>query len=172
MAKSYTEKKSSFLQAQQTFTEFSVKYIKNWTEQELKKYRTEPVVIPIGDHGFLVGNYKITGICQGCWVVEQIDGKKIHEFTSKVAAVVYCLLAVKKKYSGATDVLTLDYKLGKLESDILHYRHSLDSNQNQFKTDIVLNRYIDAKIKRRAILNNLKKTLNSAKYLNFGNEPL
>lgn len=169
MVKSYTGKKSSFLEAQKTFADFSVKYIKNWTEQELKKYRTEPVVIPVGDHGFLVGNYKVTGISQTCWAVEQMDGRKVHEFASKTAAVVYCLYAVRKKYAAADNILILDYKLGKLDSDILQYKYSLEHSQNQFKIGIVLNRYIDAKVKRRAILNILKKSLISAKYLNFGN---
>ena len=172
MAKSTTLRKSELEIAQRTFAEFGTKYIKHWTEQELKKFRSEPVVIPVGKHGFFVGPFKITGIHDNCWSVEQIDGGHIHNFISKINAIVYCISEVKHRYHWADEILMLDTKLGRLDADITHYQSTLSKSHDNFKLGVVLNRCIDAKIQRRAYQNILKKTLNSTKYLNFGKQPL
>lgn len=171
MEKSTTRKKSNFLEAQDAFVNFGIQYIKHWTDKQLKTYVTEPVVIPIGDYGFLVGPYIITGKSKNCWVATQQDGRHIHDFVSKTNAIVYCLRAMKYK-SDANEILELDRRLGKLDNDINFYRHTLNSTKNQLKNEIALNRYINAKLQRRNVLNILKKTLISAKYLNFGKQPL
>ena len=128
------------------------------------------MVIPSGNHGFLVGRYKITGINQHCWEVEQMDGKIIHNFISKINAILYCVNTMKGKYNIAQDILCLDSKIGNLELDIIGYEHTLKSagRKDAFKYTIALNRCIDAKLKKRALTEILKKTLNSAKYMNFG----
>ena len=171
-AKFTTKRKSELEQAQRAFAEFGTKYIKNWTEQELKQFRTQPVVIPVGDHGFFVGSFRITGVHTACWAVEKIDGRHIHDFTSKSAAVIYCISEVRQKYEAAQTLLDLDTKLGRLDLDIVHYEHTLSNTQDLVRSAAVLNRCMDAKIQRRHLLNILKKTLNSAKYLNFGKQPL
>jgi hypothetical protein len=38
-AKSTTKRKSELEQAQNAFADFGTKYIKNWTEQELKQFK-------------------------------------------------------------------------------------------------------------------------------------
>lgn len=172
MEKSTTQRKYNFEHAQQVFVEFGTKYLKNWTEQELKKFRTEPVVIPTGKYGFFVGPFKITGIKNNCWAVSRINGVHIHDFVSKANAIIYCLQEVKKQFQSSQDLLVLDTKIGRLEDDMIHYQAILSKKQNNFKYGIVLNRYIDAKVKHRSYLDILKKTLKSAKYLNFGNQTL
>ncbi len=171
MEKSTIEKKSDFIKVQQVFVDFSTNYIKNWTKQELKKYINEPVVIPIGNHGFFVGRYVITGKDKNCWTVEQLDGRHVHDFMSKSHAILYCLNAMCNK-KDHKEILELDRQLGKLDNDIAFYRYTIQNNKNKFKTTIVLNRYMDAVLQRRSVMNILKKTLISAKYLNFGKQPL
>jgi hypothetical protein len=171
-AKSTIKRKFELEEAQSTFAEFGTKYIKRWTEQELKQYRTQPVVIPVGAHGFFVGQFRITGVHADCWTVEKMDGQHIHNFTSKSAAVIYCISEVRQKYEAAQTLLDLDTKLGRLELDIVQYEYTLSKTQDLVKSTVVLNRCIDAKMQRRDLLNILKKTLNSAKYLNFGKQPL
>lgn len=171
MEKFTTEKKSDFARAQDTFADFSTRYIKNWTDQALKKYVKEPVVIPIGDYGFFVGPYQIKGRAKNCWTVNQSDGKHIHDFVSKSNAILYCLKVIKNK-SDYTDILELDRRLGNLDNDIAFYQFTIKNTKNGFKNTVALNRYIDATLQRRAVLNILKKTLISAKYLNFGKLPL
>jgi hypothetical protein len=171
MEKSTTRKKSNFLEAQDAFVEFGIQYIKHWTDKQLKTYISQPVVIPIGNYGFLVGPYSITGKSKNCWSATQNDGRHVHDFVSKTNAIVYCLQAMKNR-SNANEILELDRQLGKLDNDIMFYQHTLNSTKNQFKNEITLNRYIDAKLQRRNVLNILKKTLILAKYLNFGKQPL
>jgi len=171
-AKSTTKIKSELELAQRTFADFGTKYIKNWTEQELKQFRTQPVVIPVGDHGFFVGPFNITGIHAACWNVTKLDGRHVHNFTSKSSSIIYCISEIRQKYEAAQTLLDLDTKLGRLDSDIMYYEYTLSKTQDLVKSAAVLNRCIDAKIQRRHLLNILKKTLNSAKYLNFGKQPL
>lgn len=171
MEKSITGKKSDFITVQETFVNFGTKYLKNWTDKQLKKYITEPVVIPIGNYGFFVGPYYINGISKNCWVVKQSDNKHIHDFVTKTNAILFCLRSMQNS-AQAEQILNLDRQLGKLDNDMAFYKHTLDNTDNKLKNAIVLNRYIDAKLQRRYVLNILKKTLISAKYLNFGKQPL
>ena len=171
MAKSTTNKKLEFSQAQELFATVSTQYIKEWTDKQLKNYVNEPVVIPVGSYGFLVGPYRIQGKNSSCWRVEQQDGKLIHEFISKSNAILYCL-QVMKSYSAAAELLELDRQLGRLDKDMEFYKHTIKNAKNDFKLETALNRYNDAKMQRRAVYNILKKTLISAKYLKFGNTPL
>jgi hypothetical protein len=171
MAKSTTNRKNELIQAQQAFAIVGTKYIKEWTDKQLKNYKNEPVVIPIGNCGFLVGPYRITNIHSTCWRVEQHHGQCIHDFVSKSNAVLYCLKSMTN-YSAATELLELDRQLGKLERDIDFYEHTIKITKNTFKIETALNRCADAKMQRRSVYNILKKTLISAKYLKFGNTPL
>ena len=97
MEKSTTGKKSDFTRAQETFVDFSTRYIKNWTERELRKYINEPVVIPTGDYGFFVGPYRIKGQTKSCWTVTQADGRHVHNFVSKSNAILHCLKSMRNK---------------------------------------------------------------------------
>lgn len=171
MEKSTTGKKSDFRRAQKIFVNFSTQYIKNWTSKELKKYVTEPVVIPVGNYGFFVGPYSITGKSTNCWEVQQLDGQHIHNFVTASNAILYCLKSMKNK-EDSKDLLELDRKLGNLENDIAFYKFTIKNTKNKLKNSIALNRYIDATLQRRYVLNILRKTLISAKYLNFGKQPL
>ncbi len=171
MGKSTTRKKTEFTQAQETFVDFGTQYIKNWTQQQLKKYINEPVVIPIGNYGFFVGRYLIKGQTKTCWTVSQRDGKHVHDFVTKSNAIMYCLKSMQNK-ANCVDILELDRQLGKLDNDIAFYKHTIQYTKNGFKNTVALNRYIDASHQRRAILNILQKTLISAKYYNFGKQPL
>ena len=84
----------------------------------------------------------------------------------------YCVNSIKQQYTEAQKLLDLDTKIGRLEVNIVQYEYTLAHQQDSLKHGVVLNRCIDAKMQRRALINILKKSLNSAKYLNFGNQPL
>jgi len=168
--KSHTKKE--FKQAQNTFADVGTQYIKDWTQKQLTQYKNTPVIIPVGDHGLFVGNYRVTGLDKDRWKVEQQDGRYIHEFTSRLAAVVYCVNSIKQRHIEAQKLLDLDAKIGRLDVNIVQYEYTLANQQDSVKRGVVLNRCIDAKMQRRALINILKKSLNSAKYLNFGNQPL
>ena len=167
-----TEKKSNFEAARTAFTEFGLNYIQSWTKQELTKYRSEPVVIPVGDYRFFVGPFQIEGIHQQCWAVSQIDDKHIHDFVDKITAILYCLHETRGQFWKASELLELDKKIGKLSLDIIHYENTIQSQtkkQDNFKKNVALNRLSDARIQRKDSIEILKKTLISAKYFNFRN---
>jgi hypothetical protein len=164
--------KNEFKRAQNTFAEVGTQYLKDWTQKQLTEYKNTPVIIPVGNHGFFIGTYKVTEIHNFCWRVEQQDGRFIHEFTSRLPAIIYCVNSIKYRYAEAQRILELDAKIGRLDTNIMQYEYVLSLKQDAFKSAVVLNRCIDAKMQRRALINILKKSLNSAKYLNFGNQPL
>ena len=171
MAKFTTNKKNELDQAQELFATVGTKYIKEWTDKQLKTYINEPVVIPVGSYGFLIGPYRIQGKNSTCWRVEQQDGRVLHDFVSKSNAILYCIKSMKN-YSAARELLELDRQLGKLDRDIEFYQHTIRNAKNDFKIETALNRCADAKMQRRSVSNILKKTLISAKYFKFGNTPL
>ena len=175
MTKSITKKQVEFEKAQSAFVEFGATYLKYWTKQELSRYKTEPVVIPSGDHGFFVGTYTIRKVSKDCWRVTSDDGRSVHDFIDKSASILYCLLTVVHRFRQAAELLEIDTKLGRLDNDIQHYEHSLGLSKKKndsTKSDILLNKYIDAKAKRRVYQDILKKTIKSAKYIKFGNQTL
>jgi hypothetical protein len=171
MAKSTTNRKLEFSQAQELFATASTKYIKEWTDKQLKTYVNEPVVIPVGSYGFLVGPYRVQGKTSTCWRVEQQDGRVLHDFVSKSYAILYCV-KLMKNYAAAAELLELDRQLGRLDRDIEFYQYTIKNAKNDFRVETALNRCTDARMQRLAVLNILKKTLISAKYLKFGNTPL
>jgi hypothetical protein len=171
MAKFTTNKKNELDQAQELFATVGTKYIKEWTDKQLKTYINEPVVIPVGSYGFLIGPYTIQGKNSTCWRVEQQDGRVLHDFVSKINAILYCIKSMKN-YSAARELLELDRQLGKLDRDIEFYQHTIKNAKSDFRIETALNRCADARMQRRAVSNILKKTLISAKYLKFGNTPL
>jgi hypothetical protein len=171
MAKSTTNEKLNFSQAQELFATISTKYIKEWTDKQLKTYINQPVVIPVGNYGFLVGPYRVQGSHPTCWSVTQQDGRHLHDFVTKSNAILYCIRAMKN-YVNATELLELDRQLGKLDKDIDFYEHTIKTTKNLFKIETARNRCADARMQRRSVYNILKKTLISAKYLKFGNTPL
>ena len=169
---STTKRKSDFEIATEAFTEFGLNYIQSWTKQELAKYRTEPVVIPIGDYRFFVGPFQIVGKHTHCWTVYQFDDKHIHNFDDKITAILFCLYETRGQFGHASNLLELDKKIGKLSTDIIHYERSLQistKKQDSFKQEITLNRLQNAKMQRKDTVQILKKTLISAKYFNFRN---
>lgn len=166
-AKSFT--KRSIKNTHDLVTDLGTRYLLDWTKKELNRYSNVPVVIQIGDYGFLIGRFKITGITKQCWQVIQSDNKLIHNFTTKINAIVYCLYEVSNKHTQANELLDLDLKIGKLDNDIVQYKYSIDNTKQKFKAEIIQNRYIAAVYQQKSLHNILKKTLNLAKYNNFGN---
>jgi len=169
-AKSFTKKRLN--NKEKKLVNLATSYLIDWTKKELGKYINEPVVIPYGDHGFLIGKFQVKGIAKNCWAVERLDGKVIHNFISKANAVLYCLCEVSNNYNSARELLVLDDKIGRLENDMLQYQRILLNSKDTFKTQLIYNRYIDARYQHRANTDILKKTLKLAKYSKFGNQTL
>lgn len=172
---SRTKKESRLNKTRNFFVNFGINYIKNWTKQELEQFKTQPVIIPCGTHGFLIGKYTINKIHDSCWRVTEFDDEHYKDFCVKQSAVVYCYYLIVGRYKQAAELLDTNIKLGREESNILFFKRSIKkSNQKKDhkKSEIMLNRYIDSKLKRDTYMKLLKKTLSRAKYINFGNQTI
>lgn len=168
-AKLHSRKKLS--KKENRLVDHAANYIIDWTKKELRKFVNQPVVIQIGDYGFCVGKYTITGKSKKSWVVHS-DNKLVHDFTSKTNAILYCLCETNNSYNSAKELLDLDSKIGRLENDLEQYKYWLTTTKDRFKTELYLNRYLDAKYQYQTQNDILKKTLKMAKYIKFGNQPL
>jgi len=163
--------RKKFKEVRQVFSEFGIKYITEWTEKQLQNYKNQPVIIPRGNYGFLLGTYEINGIHSACWRVKvQNEDNIIHDFQSKLAAIIYCYYLINNKLLPAYELAELDGKLGRLDLDILYFKNSLKNCKDTFKWNIINDRYYQSIRRKNQLSEILKKTLKSAKYLNFGNQ--
>ena len=148
-----------------------VTYLKQFTKKELNKFKNKPVIIPSGDYRFFVGPYVVNGLQKDCWQVT-LDGRLIHNFLSKINAFLYCVADITNKYKQSRDIIEWDTKLGNLTSDILYYEKHIKLATDCGDIDrkeIIVNRYIDARLQQTYAQAKLQKTINSAKYNNFRN---
>ena len=148
-----------------------IAYLKRFTTKEINKYKNQPVVIQSGDYRFFVGPFVVEGLGKDCWKVT-LDGRYIHNFLSKLNAILYCLSYVKDKYAQSNNILNWDNQVGNLTADCQRYeKHIKLATQrgDKQRKEILLNRYIEARLQQKEALANLKKTINSAKYNNFRN---
>ena len=154
-----------------TFLSLGVAYLKQFTDKQLNAFRNEPVVIPSGKYRFFVGPYIVKGLEKSSWQVSY-DGTTIHVFLSKVNALLFCLTDIRNNYQTSRDIIKWDSKLSNLLADLQHYEKNINTATKQGNTEkkeILLNRYIDAKLQQKYATSNLRKTINSAKYNNFRN---
>ena len=148
-----------------------VAYIKRFTNNELNKFKNKPVVIPIGNYRFFVGPYEVKGVHKDCWEVTR-DGQYIHNFLSKLNAILYCISCTRNQYEQSCEIKKWDNRLGNLNTDLIHYARHIKIEQARGdieKKEMLTNRYIDAKLQQKHAVANLQKTINSAKYNNFRN---
>ena len=148
-----------------------IAYLKRFTTKEINKYKNQPVVIQSGDYRFFIGPFVVEGLGKDCWEVT-LDGKYIHNFLSKLNAMLYCLSCIKDKYQQSRDILSWDNQVGNLTADCQRYeKHIKLATQrgDKQRKEILLNRYIEARLQQKDALANLKKTIKSAKYNNFRN---
>ena len=155
MEKSTTGKRTDLIKAHDVFVDFSTKYIKNWTQQELKKYINQPVVIPIGNYGFFVGRYRIQGTAKNCWSVKQLDGKHIHDFVTKSNAILYCVKSMQNKsnYLGKDQYEEFGGGISNNKESIIknaiYELREETANMINIKNEDIFDKYLDLKIPKR-----------------------
>jgi hypothetical protein len=149
----------------------TTEYLKAWTDRELQHLTQEkkiPVCLPIGDHGFLIGRYRMQSIGKHTWRVLDNNQEFVHDFSRKLSAVFYCLTSQLNKLNLAREILTADTAVGKLELDQDYYMYSIKNyakKQDFFRVDLARLRYIQAQHQLRFANQELEKTINIAKYL-------
>jgi hypothetical protein len=179
MARSPTAKKSKIkrqavkqvkVKMLETAADLATSYVKDWAKNEVNRLMFEkslPVIVPI-KNGLQINLYRAIRHNDQCWIIFNRFNENIAEFTNKKSAVLYSILVQQQKYSAADSVLQADRVLSKLESDFLHYSHSMhqaSQRKNYEAMDILAARYYDTKLRLEEARVESEKTLRMNKYL-------
>jgi len=143
-----------------------------WTEQQVQKISVNdntPYIWPLGQAGYAIGNRKI--MCQqGAWNLYNTYDEREHVFDQKLSAVFYCLCEQKGYLRLARNIKNLDSEVNRLKNDIMHYEKSANRAMQNHQGDRVAiwdARLFDAKLRLRNSSEQLRKSLNSAKYIKY-----
>jgi hypothetical protein len=151
--------------------EITTQYLKAWTDRELRYLainKNIPVCLPIGDHGFLIGRYKLEKLHDNCWRVSDINNCVINDFTSKISAASYAFAEHLNHLNLARSLLKADSVVSKLEIDQYYYQNTIKislKKQDYFRADLAKLRYLDCNLQLQSARRELEKTINTAKYL-------
>lgn len=159
MAKSITRNKPS---------EFDLEKIRRFTEIELAKLAEGelPFCYQIGSD-VLVGARRVTKIDDYCWRVFE-QGQQVFDFFNRKDAIFYCIAIHRKQYKLANDIKEQDFALNKLEFEASLYRHrykKANERQDDWAIEYYSNRYTETMHKLTQTKEDLKKSLNLAKYI-------
>lgn len=153
----------------------AVEYLRRWTKEELRSIIDEssksnrlPVIAPIGQQGYIVGNY---GICptedKKWWRVNYRYSDQEYIFVNKAAAVCFALSQQTGKIILADKILKQDQEVGKfqLKSEMFKERfYQACRRKNRDKADLFKSRYQEVSLKLVEARNVLEKSLKSTKY--------
>lgn len=151
--------------------QITTKYLKNWTTKEIKRLALQenvPVFLPIGNHGYFIGKFKLNVLEANCYEVLDHNDELINRFCRKLSAMFYCVARQANKSAIADKILEIDSIVGKLESDKKFYEASRLKNRKKkdyFKVDLLAARSLDTELRLQEATQELEKTINIAKYL-------
>jgi len=114
-----------------------------------------------------VGKYKVIKQNDRCWTVfEGTD--QIFDFFTRKDAIFYCIVLHKEDHKLAKEIRDNDKLLGQLEFDAILYRHRYKQAQeanDDWKIELYSNRYTETMTRIEQTKKQLKKSLDSAKYI-------
>ena len=145
--------------------------LERWAERELKR-NIDKIILDDEEGGYIVfGRYLIDPQQHG-FTVSTLD-REIHCFSSKRSAISWCIADKINNINLATQILNLDRKQQILTADI-NTRKTLGSRSRREDFAEIVNTKIQPKIdQHRAVVSELEKCINSAKYIQirgFNNE--
>jgi hypothetical protein len=122
--------------------------------------------MPVGDNGWKIGTYFLMEDGNHSYRVK-LDGRVIHYFYSRSAAVYYIVLSYLRQFRVADRILMLDMETGKYYDDVVIFKHKINKikQNDQFKLHLYMTRYHESRNKYNYYRQDLEKTVNSAKYL-------
>lgn len=153
----------------------AVKHVKKWTRRELStilaKYRpgrSTPLIIPLNDAVFLIGNFAICSENQIWNMIYRYNDEEL-EFVNRNAAIFYAVCMQTNRSHLANIIKKYDEEINRLiiEEERLKQRLvQASSRKNHHNMDLYNNKYqnIRARLKHRRSL--LEKNLKHAKYSN------
>lgn len=150
----------------------AVSMIGEWTRHELVKLLNEkksskenPIIIPIGKQGYIVGNYAIKKTHDRYAMMYRYSDKEL-EFNMLTNAVNYSICQHRRQNQIADKILNLDNQIGNLQNKEKLYQYKTQHCKDIFKRDYFSNRLTQTRSNLVTAKLRLKKTLNQAKYLN------
>jgi hypothetical protein len=171
-AKSSTKNVSPDLKKVKSILETAAAYVSHWTEQETHKLSVSaklPYIWPIEGVGFIIGHYRVLNN-KGVWQVRDLENVLIHTFTEKLSAIFYVLCDVTQRYTLSRNLMFADSTVNRLRNDIVHYEASIKrakAAKNFDRLDIWKARLFDAQLQLTTANQELRKSLNSAKYIKY-----
>lgn len=150
----------------------AVSMVGKWTHHELVKLvnqktssKEKPIIIPIGKHGYIIGNYAIKKQ-KDCYSMMYRYSDKELEFNSLSNAMNYSICQHRRQSKIADDILNLDNQIAKLQHKEKFYIYKIQHSKDTFKRDYFSNRLTQIKSNLYTAKLRLEKTLNQAKYTN------
>ena len=128
------------------------------------------LVYPVTDKSLIAGRYHINfNELEQAWVVSNYYDEIIHNFYSKSTAVYYAIAMIKQKYTLADDLLKKDKIFQSSRAEFILYDGRLKTatkTNDDFKLNLYVCKFEEARSKLKRAVNELEKTLKTAKYLN------
>lgn len=148
--------------------EFDIEKIRRFTETELAKLADQqlPFCYQIGTD-ILVGRSKVVKIDDHTWRVYQ-GKEQIFDFFTRKDAIFYCIAVHQKQPQVAKEIRDNDALLNRLEFDASLYRHrykTAESKQDDWNMELYSNKYLETMRRIEQTKQELKKSINSAKYI-------
>lgn len=150
----------------------AVSMVGSWTRHELinivnntKLNKHDPIIVPIGKNGYIVGNYAIKKIQNHYKMMYRYNDKEL-EFNSLSNAVNYSICQHRKQNQTANEILKLDTQIGNLLIEEQLYQNKIKRVKDMFKKDYYSNRLTQVRSNLNLAKHRLEKTTNQAKYRN------
>lgn len=158
-AKSSTKNKS---------VEFDVEKIRRFTQTEFEKLANSelPFCYQMGSD-ILIGRSKVIKINDKCWRV-YYDDVEVFDFFNRKDAIFYCIAVHKKQINLANEIRDNDSLLNKLEFEASLFRHrykAANNKQDEWGAEYYSTRYTETMRRIEQTKQELKKSLNLAKYI-------
>lgn len=162
--------KSIQLATVDTVAELAAIKVARWQKREtarLLSTQSNNVYIFPTKRGYKIGGYTITN-AENHWEVRSRG--ECERFSTKAQAVIWTTLSHKSKHTLAREFKDAQRLVDKYLQDIMYYKHSIRCSKDDFRRGALWNRVEDALFHLQLAQNNLRKTLNSAKYIKLWEE--
>jgi hypothetical protein len=153
----------------------AVKQVKKWTRRELatmlaeyRQGKTAPLIIPLGEYVFLIGNYAILHDDQIWRMIYRYNDDTI-EFLNRNAAIFYAICMQTNRSYLANTIKKYDEEINRLviEEERLKQRISqANRKKNHYNYDLYTNKYQNVRARLVHHRSLLEKNLKHAKYSN------
>ena len=152
-----------------TLVDLVVKELKGWAKKELNYLRyalNTPVLIPVTEKLYVFSDYTIQIVDDFSHIVKK-DGKFIHNFINKKAAILYIALEKTRNFVISHELLERDKITSKMHNELLFYTSKLTHYKkvDNFKKELWLSRYLESRAQYNQSKRELEKTISNAKYM-------